>query len=83
MGVSGNEQQWINRIASDPTIHHGEPCVRGTRIPVSVVVGSIADGDSADQVVDAYPALQKGDIRACLKYAALAVRDVRLLPLTG
>jgi ATP-dependent Lon protease len=37
-------RQWSYRILIDPDIHHGEPCVRGTRIPVSMIVGSLADG---------------------------------------
>jgi uncharacterized protein (DUF433 family) len=35
---------WRERIVIDPAIHHGEPCITGTRVPVSVIVGSVADG---------------------------------------
>jgi uncharacterized protein (DUF433 family) len=42
---------WRKRIAVDPNIHHGDPCIAGTRVPVSVIVGSIAAGDSIDQVL--------------------------------
>jgi len=38
---------WPERIKVDPAIHHGDPCIAGTRVSVSVIVGSIADGDSA------------------------------------
>jgi hypothetical protein len=44
---------WRERIVIDPAIHHGEPCIKGTRVPVSVIVGSIADGDTPEQIVDA------------------------------
>jgi uncharacterized protein (DUF433 family) len=37
---------WRERSVIDPAIHHGEPCITGTRVPVSVIVGSIADGDT-------------------------------------
>jgi uncharacterized protein (DUF433 family) len=37
---------WRDRISIDPRIHHGKPCIKGTRVPVSVIVGSIADGDT-------------------------------------
>lgn len=54
---------------------------RGTRIPVSVIVGSIADGDTVDVLLKAYPSLTPEDIQAALKYAAEAVREGHLLPL--
>ena len=37
---------WRERIVIDPAIHHGDPCIKGTRIPVSFIAGSIADGDT-------------------------------------
>ena len=37
-------RRWQDRIAIDPEIHHGDPCIKGTRIPVAMVVGSLADG---------------------------------------
>lgn len=48
---------WRDRILLDPAIHHGDPCIRGTRVPVSVIVGSIADGDTLADVLAAYPSL--------------------------
>jgi len=53
---------WRDRIAIDPTIHHGDPCIKGTRVPVSVIAGSIADGDSPQQLLAAYPQLSTDDI---------------------
>jgi uncharacterized protein (DUF433 family) len=61
-------------------VHHGEPCITGTRIPVSVLVGSIADGDTVADLLEAYPALTHEDIAAALHYAAEAVREAPLLP---
>lgn len=72
---------WMDRIVVDPKRHGGEPCIKGTRIPVSVIVGSIADGDTVDVLLAAYPSLTLEDIQAALKYAAEAVRDASLLPL--
>ncbi len=66
---------WRARIAIDPAIHHGDPCIKGTRVPVSVIVGSMADGDTFDQVLSAYPHITVEDIRAALKFAAEAVSD--------
>jgi uncharacterized protein (DUF433 family) len=40
---------WREKIVINPVIHHGEPCITGTRVPVSVIVGSIADGNEEPQ----------------------------------
>lgn len=72
---------WMDRIVVDPKLHGGEPCIKGTRTPVSVIVGSIADGDTMEVLLNAYPSLTPEDIQAALKYAAEAVRDAPVLPL--
>ena len=46
MGENEMSEDWRERIVIDPGIHHGEPCIKGTRVPVSVIVGSVADGDT-------------------------------------
>jgi uncharacterized protein (DUF433 family) len=74
-------KDWRERIEIDPAIHHGEPCIAGTRVPVSVIVGSIADGDTAEQILDAYRQLSAADIAAALKFAAEAVNNADFLPL--
>ena len=71
---------WRDRIAIDSAIHHGEPCITGTRVPVSVIVGSIADGDTREQILDAYPQLSADDIKAALKFAAEAVNNTDFIP---
>lgn len=73
--------QWMARIVVDPKRHGGEPCIKGTRIPVSVIVGSIAAGDTVEVLLKAYPSLAPEDIRAALQYAAEVVRDTPLIPL--
>lgn len=72
---------WRDRILLDPAIHYGDPCVRGTRVPVSVIVGSIADGDTLADVLAAYPSLTEEDVRAALRFAAEAVTRADFLPL--
>ena len=67
-------------ITVDSQIMGGVPCVRGLRIPVATVVAMIADGMSADEVIDELPDLTADDIAAALHYAADAVRE-RQLPL--
>lgn len=73
-------EAWMDRIVVDPKRHGGEPCIKGTRIPAGVIVASIADGDSVEDLLKAYPALTREDIQAALHYAAEAVRESRLLP---
>ena len=60
---------WHKFIGVDPEIHHGEPCITGTRVPVSMIVGSIADGMSFAEIIDAYPQLKKESVQAALAYA--------------
>ena len=66
---------WRARIIIDPRIHHGVPCITGTRVPVSTLVGSIADGDSIDELLSTYPQVTRDDIAAALKFAAEAVNS--------
>ena len=72
---------WRARIVVDPEIHHGAACVKGTRIPVSTLLGSLADGMSPDEVLDAYSQLSREDIGAVLAYAAEILQDETLVPL--
>ena len=74
-------EDWRKRIVIDPTIHHGEPCIKGTRVPLSVIVGSIADGDTSEQILDAWPQLTGEDVKAALKFAAEAVNNADFVPL--
>lgn len=70
----------FTRITVDAKQMGGVPCIRGLRIPVSSVVGMIADAMTEDEVLRAYPDLERDDIREALRYAAEAVRE-RELPL--
>ena len=78
-----DRQTWMARISIEAAVHHGEPCITGTRIPVSLIVGSIADGDRPEDLVAAYPTLTLDDVRAALLYAAEAVREAPLVPLAS
>lgn len=60
----------FTRITSDPRVCTGQPCVRGLRIPVSVVLQHLAAGQTAKQIVDEYPELEIDDVADCLRYAA-------------
>lgn len=60
----------LDRIAVDPAIRFGKPCVRGTRISVGDVLGYLAGGMPEAQILADFPQLTRDDVRACLAYAA-------------
>jgi len=74
---------WQQRVAIDPEVHHGDPCIKGTRIPVAIIVGSLADDMTPEEILDAYPQLTPDDIRAALAYAADVMREEVILPLSA
>jgi uncharacterized protein (DUF433 family) len=74
---------WKERVIIDPQVHHGDPCIKGTRVPVSIIVGSIADGMSLEEVRAAYPQLSLEDIRAALAYAAEVLRQEVIIPIAS
>ena len=68
-------KNWRERISIDPKVCHGKPCIKGTRIWVSLIVDNLADGATEDEIQKAYPALTKNDIKAALAYAAEMARE--------
>jgi len=76
-----NRMRWQERIVVAPDRHHGAPCIKGTRIPVAVIIGSLADGMTIADIIRSYPQLTPEDIQAALAYAAEAVRYDILTPL--
>ena len=75
--------RWQDRVVVEANLHDGDPCIKGTRIPVAMVVGSLADGLTAGQIRDAYPQLTDEDISAALAYAADVIQREILLPLAA
>jgi uncharacterized protein (DUF433 family) len=61
---------WRERISVDPSICHGKPCIRGTRIFISVILDNLAAGISVEEILASYPSLKREDIMAALAYAA-------------
>ncbi len=64
------DEQLRDRVVMDPQICSGKPCIRGTRIPIAIILASLAKGISAEEIIDHYPHLSPDDIRAALAYAA-------------
>lgn len=70
---------WRDRITSDPSICHGQACIRGTRIFVSVVLDNLAAKRTPEEIVADYPALKVEDVHAAIAYAAEIAHE-RLVP---
>jgi uncharacterized protein (DUF433 family) len=64
----------LERIFIDPRVCHGQACIKGTRIPVCQIVRMLANGETLDTLLQAYPTIQREDILACLEYAAALTR---------
>jgi uncharacterized protein (DUF433 family) len=77
-----NEQSW-QRISIDPKVMIGKPVVRGTRIPVELIVRMLAQGVPESDILREYPRLQPDDVRAALAYAAQVLANEDVFPLAG
>lgn len=65
----------FDRITFDPQIMGGRACIRGMRIPVSVIVGQIANGATFDEILADYPDLEPEDVRQAIGYAAWLAQE--------
>jgi uncharacterized protein (DUF433 family) len=66
--------KWKDRISIDPNVCHGKPCIKGTRVMVSVVLADVAVGEPFDAIMRGYH-IQREDIQAALYYAAEMAQD--------
>lgn len=71
----------LDRISVDLDTCHGKPCIRGTRIMVTVILDNLADGLSLEEIVAEYPPLAIEDVQAAIGYAAVLAREEDLIPL--
>jgi len=69
----------LQRVSIDPNICFGKPCIRGTRIWVSLIIENLAAGASEAEILENYPSLTSDDIKAALAYAAEITRE-RVIP---
>ena len=74
---------WQDRVVIEPDVHHGLPCIKGTRVPVATILGSLADGMSAEEIIAQYPQLTKHDVGAALSYAAEVLQQEIVLPMSA
>ncbi len=64
------EEKFFERISSDPDICHGKPCIKGTRIPVYLIISLVSEDMSVEEIINDYPSLIAEDIKATIQYAA-------------
>ena len=72
---------WKDYITIDPNICHGKACIKGTRVLVSIILDSLAEGMSDDELLENYPSLKKEHIKVALQYGAMLARE-EILSLT-
>lgn len=74
---------WRDHLEADPSICDGELCAKGTRVPVTVILDSLAEGSSREEILASYPTLTRGHVEAAISYAAELARKERLIPLVS
>jgi len=72
-------EELLQRISVDPRVCFGKPCIRGTRIWVSLIVDNLAEGIPEQEILTAYPQLTREDVLAALAFAAEMTRE-RIIP---
>ncbi len=74
---------WRDYLTRDPKICHGQLCAKGTRVMVTSILDSLAEGSSPEEIIKSYPSLTREHIEAALAYAADLAREESLLPVSG
>ncbi|HHW41595.1 MAG TPA: DUF433 domain-containing protein [Syntrophomonadaceae bacterium] len=65
----------FERITIDPSVCHGKACIKGSRIPVSVILDNLAEGISKEEILKSYPSLSPDDILAAIAYGAMLAKE--------
>jgi uncharacterized protein (DUF433 family) len=66
---------WRKYITTDPNICHGQACIQGTRIMVSIILDNLAEGQHSEDILKSYPSLTPEAIQAAITYAAELARE--------
>lgn len=72
---------WHERVSVNPAICHSKPCIKGTRIMVSIILDYLKAGDSPQEILRQYPTLEPEDIQAAIGYAAWLAHEEEIHPL--
>lgn len=75
-------EPWTKYLVASRDVCSGALCARGTRIPVAVILDSLAEGASEEQILRSYPTLRAVHVRAALAYAADLAHEEQVIPLT-
>lgn len=74
----------LEEITINPKICHGKPCIKGTRIPVEIIMELVANGYTFEKIIEeCYPHLTKKQIQAALQYGTSVIKNERIYPLTS
>jgi uncharacterized protein (DUF433 family) len=68
------------RISIDPEIQHGKPCIRGTRIPVYIILEMLEHGLTIPEILEEYPHIKEDDMKACIAFARRFVEGEEISP---
>ena len=74
-GIAQEGVAMTDRICADPKICGGQACIRGTRVPVYVVLDYLAAGNTVEEILEEYPQLAREDVLAAIEYGALLARE--------
>ena len=74
---------WRKYLVSRRDVAGGQLCAKGTRVPVAVILDSLAEGATGDEIINSYPSLKTAHIRAAIAYAAALAREEELTPLSA
>ena len=74
-GATGNLKSYDDRIVRDAAVCGGEPVFKGTRVTLRTILASLADGDSAEEILKDFPALKPEDIQAAIAFAAASAEE--------
>ncbi len=66
---------WREHITVDQDVCHGKPCIRGTRVMVSVILDNLAVGQTTEEILESYPSVRRDDVQAAVAYAADLARE--------
>ncbi|MFB2834934.1 DUF433 domain-containing protein [Floridanema evergladense] len=69
------KENLLHRISIDPNICFGKPCIRGHRIWVSLILDYLAGGMAIEEILEAYPDIERDDVLACIAYASEVTKD--------
>jgi uncharacterized protein (DUF433 family) len=76
-------RKWDNNIETNPNILYGKPVIKGTRIPVDLLLEKMSNGQRFQEIIQSYPDLKEEDLYACLAYATSLIRNEIHIPLAS